>query len=320
MKQSDGADLAGRTCAVDAAHDRTRLDKALEILLPDLSLRGRRRVFAAFDALVDGKPRPMSYKVRQGQMLSLAARRTADEASGWETPPRILVEGERYLAFFKPAGLHTESLGPGGGPSLEAWTGAHCASPMTLLTRLDFLTSGIVLAARDRAAAEAFRAMEDRGEVDKRYACLVRGEVRGGADLEQALDTDNRAKTRVLPLDTGDPLRRTTIRPLAFDPQSGTSLLLAAIKKGARHQIRAHLATFGRPIAGDPLYGGDASAPLGDREKAWEDGGLYLAHVLVRFPGFLASCAPEWAGLPEEMKKALDQALDAEILIPSGKQ
>jgi len=316
---ADGVDLPERTGEVDAAHDGARLDKALEILFPEFSLRGRRRIFAARDVLVNGKPRPMSYKVKQGQALSLAARKASGEGISPGTPPRLLVEGERYLAFFKPAGLHTESLGPGGGPSLEAWAGAHFPAPLTLLTRLDFLTSGIVLAARDGEAASGFRAIEDRGEVDKRYACLVRGELREDAVLGRALDTDNRAKTRVLDRETDDPLRRTAIRPLAYDSANGTSLLLAAIKKGARHQIRAHLAAFGFPLVGDPLYGGEAPEGADGAGEAFAGCGLFLAHVLVRFPGFSARCEPDWAGLPEEMKKDLDQALDAENGKTSGK-
>jgi 23S rRNA pseudouridine1911/1915/1917 synthase len=43
----------------------------------------------------------------------------------------------------------------------------------------------------------------------------------------------------------------------------GLAVLRVRIRKGFRHQIRAHLASIGLPIAGDPLYGepGPAGAP-----------------------------------------------------------
>ena len=35
------------------------------------------------------------------------------------------------------------------------------------------------------------------------------------------------------------------------------------IRKGARHQIRAHLAAAGHPLAGDSLYGAELPCPSG---------------------------------------------------------
>jgi 23S rRNA-/tRNA-specific pseudouridylate synthase len=46
----------------------------------------------------------------------------------------------------------------------------------------------------------------------------------------------------------------TEIIEFQFLPATNTSILLIKIQKGIRHQIRAHLSSFGYPICGDTLY------------------------------------------------------------------
>ena len=62
-------------------------------------------------------------------------------------------------------------------------------------------------------------------------------------------------------------------------------LLEVTIFQGARHQIRAHLASVGFPILGDPLY-----------DPAYENSmqGLYLHHFATSLPGFLCITPPPW--------------------------
>ena len=64
------------------------------------------------------------------------------------------------------------------------------------------------------------------------------------------------------------------------------TLVRVTILRGARHQIRAHLAHAGFPILGDPLYGKQAGTPCVVR--------MYLHHARVTLPGFTASVMPGW--------------------------
>lgn len=266
-----------------------RLDRFLAARA-GVGLRAARRMIARGAVSVEGRPRGEAYKLRPGQAVKAEragedAPGQAPDASGSAVPeqggPRLLKAGGGFAAFFKPAGLHTAALAGGGGPSLEALLPALCSGKEVLLVnRLDRDTSGIVLGALSRADAVRFREMENRGEVDKRYLAVVRGAVDAPMELRWSLDTAGRARTRVLDAQAADRLRWTRVSPVRMI--DGRTLVEARIAKGARHQIRAHLARAGLPIAGDGLYGTPG------------EGGLRLHHWRCSLPGFCAACAPDW--------------------------
>ncbi len=288
-----------RTAVVPEAMEGRRLDAALELLAPDTGLRGRKRLLETHRVLVDGRPRPKGYRVQAGQFLSLEP--LGEEASldpgDW---PGLRVVGQatgRMAALCKPAGLDTEALAGSPGPSLEAFLPRFFPGRFAaLVNRLDRPVSGVVLAALSPEAADDYRAFEDAGRVTKVYLALVHGGEGGGQPgrelvVDRAIDAARRKAVRVL--DEPDPtaLRRTRVRFLGPALGPGVSpdaipedavLARVVIRKGARHQIRAHLAHAGHPIVGDPVYGHG------------EPGPLYLHHALADLPGFQAHADPLW--------------------------
>ncbi|NMC48309.1 MAG: RNA pseudouridine synthase [Desulfovibrio sp.] len=235
----------------------------------------------------------------------MAVRRDAGHLPG----VFVVSEGPDYGAVFKPGGLSTASVGPGGGACLEdRLPGLFPGRRAILLGRLDRATSGIVAVAFDTGAAERFREAEDRGLVEKTYLAVVRGRISGPLTVENALDTARRKKTRVLDR-PAEPLRRTRVAPLGYDAGTDLTLVRAVIMKGARHQIRAHLASLGRPILGDALYG----------RAQKEEGPLFLHHIRITFPGFTAVSSPDWAttrgrGSVLGLGPGVEQALDDVVL------
>ncbi|MBG3878099.1 RNA pseudouridine synthase, partial [Desulfovibrio oxamicus] len=211
-----------------------------------------------------------------------------------------------------------------------------------LLNRLDGPTSGILLAARTPQAADRFHTAENSGQATKTYLALVHGVLARPVSMRRGLDTANRATTRVLPQDTPDPLRHTMVTPLGVmhveDNAQGTpdadglalhgsalpaappppcTLVRCVIRKGARHQIRAHLAALGHPIVGDTRYGtpDDTSATAHMPPHMPPDAPhsapplapatLFLHHARIELPDFRAACAPPWLHLlPPELQEA----------------
>ena len=270
---------------------------------PSVKVRaGEALVLLAVSSSPQGSPEDSPEDSSKKQLPENQSPPPADAAHGGlpgDGPPRLLCSGAGLAAVYKPAGLHSAALAGSGGASLEGQLArlvAAAAPPYPLLlNRLDSLTSGIVLAASDETGEALWRAAEAEGRIDKRYLAVVLGRPPAEMLLSGALDTDKRIKTRVLAT-AGDALRHTEARLLcAFEGREAPELLAASgvceapslallgcrIRKGARHQIRAHLAHAGYPLLGDALYGGGK-------------GKFFLHHGACFMPAFEAVCAPCW--------------------------
>lgn len=284
--------------SIAADFDGERLDRALAALLPDLGLRGRRRMCESGQVLVNGVPRTPGYRVRAGQEVRLLADEFVSETAG---PLHVVAQDERYAAVAKPAGLHSACLAGGRGTSAEdALRGLFPGREAILCTRLDQATSGLLLVAFGEATVRAFRDYEDAGLARKTYLAVI-----APADgqtppprlvLDRALDTAERRRTRVLDVEAGE-LRRTLMLRLC-PAGEGEWLVAARILKGARHQIRAHLAHAGLPIVGDALYGEGSPGET-----------LHLHHFRLEFPGLDATTPPPWP-LWEQVRAQASARLD----------
>jgi 23S rRNA pseudouridine1911/1915/1917 synthase len=264
-----------------------RLDKIMELVAPELGLRARKRLWETHQVLVDGRPRPKGYRVQEGQVLLLKplpqAAHGKDSPADW---PGLKVVGQKtgvIAALFKPAGLPTEAVAGRPGPSVETflsefWPGGSAR----LVNRLDTPTSGIVLVALSPGVAEDYRRMERQGLVRKEYFALVTGELEHALLLNGRIDTADRATVKVLDTPDPDPVRRTEVEPISYSIGRDATLVRATIFRGARHQIRAHLAHAGHAIVGDATYG-----------RA-EPGGLYLHHASVQVPEYSFAAQPQW--------------------------
>lgn len=279
----DDATTAGgplRRVVVPPEQDGWRLDQATSALWPELGLRGRRRRIEAGGVSLAGRARRAAYRVRAGDVLTEERLAPLPAAFGPADVPVVLA-GPDYAALAKPGGLHSVALGAGGGESVEALLpGIFPGRPAWLLSRLDNLTSGLLPVAFAAAAATRWRELEAAGAVAKTYLAVVHGRVDGPVRLARALDTHDRATTRVLARDSDDPLRQTFVEPV--DELAGLTLVRCGIAKGARHQIRAHLAGAGHPLVGDPRYGRGEGARL------------FLHCAAIRSPVLTVSLAPPW--------------------------
>ncbi|MDQ7831007.1 MAG: RluA family pseudouridine synthase [Desulfovibrionaceae bacterium] len=313
MDEMNAPDAPGApvSLTIPSAAAGQRLDRVLGLVFPGLGLRRLRRVFAENEVTVDGRARQAAFRVRAGAEVRVRLRPGVVRPGTGAVPAglAVLAQGADYGAVDKPGGLATASIGPGGQESLEDHLGGlFPGREPVLLGRLDTATSGIVAVAFSPEAVRQFRLAEDRGEAEKTYLAVVQGRIEAPFTTARELDTAHRVKTRVRDRDTDDPLRRTAVTPLGHDPGTGLTLVRAVIAKGARHQIRAHLAAMGHPILGDALYG-----------NASEGGGrLFLHHARIIFPGFTAVSNPPWSrpggGSVLGIGPGVEQALDDVVL------
>jgi tRNA pseudouridine32 synthase/23S rRNA pseudouridine746 synthase len=126
-----------------------------------------------------------------------------------------------------------------------------------IVHRLDMATSGVLVLARGALAHARLSAAFRERRVTKGYEALVHGPWLaaesphvGEIDLPLAVDWPNRPR-QIVCHRTGKP---SLTRYRVLDAGAQARVALAPVT-GRTHQLRVHLAAWGRPIVGDPFYG-----------------------------------------------------------------
>jgi len=172
--------------------------------------------------------------------------------------PPILFRDARFVVLDKPAGLKVHA-GPAGGDSVESLFPAlsRRRDGPWLVHRLDADTAGCLVIALRRAALLAAQAEFAAGRAGKTYWAVVQGvppETEGVVDAP-LLRRTTPAGWRMA-VDPAGQAAKTgwRVRGAAED----VAWLELSPKTGRSHQVRAHCASIGHPVLGDPVYGGGA--------------------------------------------------------------
>ena len=259
-----------RTLPVADADDGARLDQWLARAL-DCSRRDAQRLIADGVVRLDGGRATKGARVRGGGSVRIDAEPPrADDKRPLPEPslPLVVVHvDDALVAMVKPSGMATHPLLAGERGTLanalvarypECADVADDAREGGVAHRLDSDTTGLVLAARTRAAWLDLRRSFGDGAVGKEYWALVAGAPPDGGVVDVALAHAGKRVRAALAGDAGAQLATTRYRTLARG--ADVALVEASSTSGRMHQIRAHLAYAGFPIVGDTLYGGPPAA------------------------------------------------------------
>ena len=275
------ADKAPRSFIVGAEHAGERLDRFLAIAIPGMSRRFAKRYFEArLVKLNDQIGRENSILNAGDRIEILEELKRADvrpelvfKVGGPFKFISILFEDESILVVSKDRAMPSVVHEYDDEVTVADCIAAYCpdcrsASPDVreagLVQRLDYYTTGVMIAAKNRKTWERLRATLFEEQVEKYYEALVEGEfepvfaninwplrqTNDGKRMEAALKS-KRGKSAVLEA------RSRIERVGVFTTEFGrtVSLVRCAIARARRHQVRAHLSIAGYPLVGDELYG-----------------------------------------------------------------
>ena len=175
-----------------------------------------------------------------------------------------LFEDENCLVISKPAGLAVQG-GAGIKVSVDSILSESINPRPLLVHRLDRDTSGILVLAKNKAAAAHFSDLFNKNKIKRTYYCICRG-IPNPPSGRIELDLDDEKTGRIKKSLT----HYRYVRNLQFKGKADEadanvsavqplpeefSLLEIELGTGRMHQIRRHLSYIGNPIIGDDKYG-----------------------------------------------------------------
>jgi 23S rRNA pseudouridine1911/1915/1917 synthase len=252
-----------------------RLDVFLQERLPDYSRSRLQDWIKAGRVRVNGAGERASSRLRGGESIEVEpAALPPLKAYAEDLPVEILYEDDAVIAVNKPAGMVVHAgAGRHSGTLVNALLHRFGALAKGggderpgIVHRLDRFTSGVLLVARTDAAHRSLAAQFAGRTVEKIYLAMVHGRVAAEQGrIEKPISRDPARRLRMTARRAEGRSAITEYRVLRRF--AGFTLLEVRIRTGRTHQIRAHFAALGHPVAGDRLYGAPAEvaglAPLG---------------------------------------------------------
>ena len=253
----------------------TRVDVFLARRLPDWSRSQLQRLIRAGLVTIGVRAaRKPGEEVKAGDRVSARLEIREVSAGPERLPLAIVYEDGDLVVVNKPAGMvvhvgagvksgtlvnallhHLKSLSTAGG---ELRPG--------IVHRLDKMTSGLVIVAKNDFAHRALAAQFKGRDVHKTYTLLVHGRM--AEDAGEIAAPVGRDPVRRVRMSVGGIRPRealTRYRVLRRFPHF--TLLEAEPRTGRTHQIRVHFSSLGHPVVGDTLYGAPGKLRIAGREE-----------------------------------------------------
>ena len=140
-----------------------------------------------------------------------------------------------------------------------------------LVGRLDRETSGVVLMAKNQAAARIWQKALEQKQVKRTYLAIVEGELNEEVQVAGFVGNDPDSKVFVKQRVTvkSRTSKKADTRFFPLYSAEGYTFVSVLTKTGRKHQIRLHAQSIGYPLVGEKLYGHDESYYLNFCESGW---------------------------------------------------
>lgn len=208
-----------------------------------------------------------AYFVKSNEVIKYAKPIEEVQNKKLVLPLKVLCEDDYLAAIAKPAGILVS--GNGFLTVANALTQNIKISPIPdaalpqPVHRLDYGTTGVLLAGKTSKAIRLLNKMFEKKEIQKSYFAITIGNMEQVGEITTDIDS-KQASTYFNVLESVDSVRFRKLNLVQLFP-----------KTGRRHQIRKHLSSQGNPILGDQDYGTEGLILKGK--------GIYLHAFSLKF-------------------------------------
>ncbi len=145
--------------------------------------------------------------------------------------------------------------------------------------RIDKMTSGLIVIAKNDAAHRALAAQLKTHEAGRVYLAILTGNLReDSGKIDAPIGRHPSERKRMAVVANG---RAAVTHWRVLERMGNYTLVAARLETGRTHQIRVHMAHIKHPVAGDAVYGG-AKDPLGVGGQALHAARLSFEHPRTR--------------------------------------
>jgi len=249
-----------------------RLDRWFKVHYPGLGFGPLQKLLRSGQVRVDGGRVKSDARVQPGQKVRIPpmdidvkkgpiAGRDLKHSPDHELLSRMLLhEDDKVIVLNKPAGLAVQG---GSGLNrhidqmLEAWTSPKGEKPR-LVHRLDRDTSGVLVVAKTRGAAQKLTAAFRERDTKKTYWALVRGvpRLKEGRISTWLVKEQTEDGDRMRVCKHGEQGADHAVSYYRVLEQAGQDMCWLEMEPytGRTHQLRVHAQYMEHPILGDPKY------------------------------------------------------------------
>ncbi|WP_299142353.1 RluA family pseudouridine synthase [uncultured Tateyamaria sp.] len=277
-----------QTVTVEEGEGDQRLDRWMKRRFPQVSQGMIEKMCRKGECRVDGGRVKSSTRVEEGQQVRIPPlpdrpapviqKTRVSDKDAQMIRDCVIYKDDQVIAINKPSGLPTQG-GSGQTKHVDGLAEAlmfDLDEKPRLVHRLDKDTSGVLLLARTRLAAKSLTAAMRHHDTRKIYWALVAGvptpylgEIKYGLVKAPGRGRGGEGEKMIAvhPRDVdGTPgaKRAQTLYATLYRVASRAAWVAMEPITGRTHQLRAHMAEIGHPIAGDGKYGGSGQENLGD--------------------------------------------------------
>jgi len=247
----------------DEASAGTRLDVFLT-QEADLTRSAAQKLIESGDVEIAGGTATKNYKLRPGDTVLVTLPEPQGLAAAPENiPVEIVHEDDAVIVVNKAQGMVVHpAAGHEGGTLVNALL-YHAGGRLSAINgvvrpgivhRIDKDTSGILVVAKTNEAHLSLAEQIKEHSVTRCYFALACGKFpETEFTVDKPIGRHPKDRKKMAIVEKGG--RHAVTHFTVLRQYAGCALLCCRLETGRTHQIRVHLASMGRPVVGDPLYG-----------------------------------------------------------------